>query len=274
MIKIITDSTAYIPQDYVLQNDIAVIPLTVNINGTEYVEGYPGTFDEIFNAADIAKVIPKTSLPSTSAFVDAYEKVIKSGNEALVFTISSSLSGTYNNAVLAKTQCSKPAAVEVIDSGTCGQVVWGFVMEAIADIKAGKNITQIITHIAALQTNSEMVFCPEGLEHLRRGGRISLISTVLGNILKIRPILSFKDGKLTCAKRLLGNTHSLGWMINRIPKQAKIIIALRIQKSEQYDKLKELISFAFPNISLIDGEIGPVIGAHVGTAYGVAWISD
>ena len=112
MIKLIVDSTAYIPKDYIEQNDITVVPLKVLYMDKEFVEGLPGSFDEFFASFTQTKIFPKTSQPSPEDFINAYNKVIDDGNEAIVFTISATLSGTNSVANLARESCKNPDKIQ------------------------------------------------------------------------------------------------------------------------------------------------------------------
>ena len=92
MIKIITDSTAYIPSEYLQENDIKVIPLRVLFKEEEFDEGLPGSYHSFFEVFTKEKVFPKTSQPSLIEFTNMYNEIIANGDEAIVYTISSSLS--------------------------------------------------------------------------------------------------------------------------------------------------------------------------------------
>ena len=93
MIQIIVDSTSYIPEKYINEKGIKVVPLHVLYMGKEFDEGLPGSYDEFFESFTTTKVFPKTSQPSLESFINAYNEVIDNGDEAIVFTISSTLSG-------------------------------------------------------------------------------------------------------------------------------------------------------------------------------------
>ena len=152
MIKLIVDSTAYIPKNFINENDIQVIPLHVHYMDQEFEEGLPGSFDSFFESFTKTKLFPKTSQPSPESFINAYNKVIDEGNEAIVFTISSSLSGTFSVANLAKENCKDPEKITVLDSLSTGQNIWGYCMEVIDKAKEGWSREQIVKYIISLYT--------------------------------------------------------------------------------------------------------------------------
>lgn len=273
MIKIITDSTAYLTNQYAKENDIKVVPLSVCF-GDEVIAEKEENFDTIYKMIEERNEIPKTSLPSTQAFIDAYEEVIQNGNEAICITLSVALSGTYNNALLARNLCSKPDAITVIDSGASAQLIWGFIEEINSLIKENRSLGEIKTYVNGLKKDSGCMFCPQALEHLKKGGRISLLGSVLGSILQIKPILCFKNGDLKCSKKVIGDHMAVKTLINSIPKNAKKIYIMNVLNAKMYDILLRKVNALFPNVETVESIVGPVMGAHVGPAIGIAYVVE
>ena len=272
MIKIITDSTSYIPSDYIKEHDITVVPLRVLFNNEEFEEGPPGTYDEFFEKFTKTKTFPKTSQPSLVAFMDLYNKFIAEGHEVIVFTISFTLSGTYSVANLAKEQCSCPEKVTVIDSKSCAQNVWGYIMETEEMIAKGYTRAQIEEEIAKLQVSSQISFVPDSLEYLKRGGRIGKVSATIGSLLQLKPILAFRGGILSCAKKTIGMARAIADVIETIPKKIKRLFVIHIANTKFFDLLKSKLKGKFEEVPTYEGEIGPVVAAHIGPAVGVSWI--
>ena len=271
MIKIITDSTSYMTKEYQIENNIKIIPLRVLFEEEEFEEGMPGTYDSFFSKFEKSKSFPKTSQPSLPQFLNAYNEIIEEGNEAIVFTISSSLSGTNNVACLAKEQCNNPNKITVIDSKNACQTIWGLIMETVEMIKEGKSREQIVEKISELQENSSVCFVPDSLEYLNRGGRIGKISATIGNLFQIKPILLFKKGNLGCAKRTLGINKAISELISMIPKNIKKLFIIHISNSKFFEQLKNKLKGLF-SVPTYEGEVGPVVASHIGPAIGVAWI--
>lgn len=272
MIKILTDSTAYLPENYAKENDIKVIPLRVLFDDEEFDEGYPGSYDEFFEKFTRTKIFPKTSQPSLQVFIDEYNHIIDEGNEAIVFTISYTLSGTFSVANLAKAQCKCPEKISVIDSKSCCQATWGFIMESVDMIKKGFSRQQIEEEISHLQVNSQITFVPDSLEYLKRGGRIGKVSAAVGSLLQLKPILAFKEGVLGCVKKTMGIAKAIQDLIAMIPQNIKRLFIIHIANTKFFDMLKKQLDGKFKNVPTYEGEIGPVVAAHIGPAIGVAWI--
>ena len=279
MIKIIVDSTAYTPKEYAEANDITVIPLRVLYKDKEFDEGFPGTYDEFFEDFTKTKVFPKTSQPSLEAFTEEYNKAIKNGDEVLVFTISSTLSGTYSVANLAKEQCDDPSKVYVIDTLANTQTILGYVMEAVNMRSAGATCEEIIAKINSFMDNSAVSFIPDTLEYLAKGGRIGKVTATVGSILQIKPIVTFKKGVLT-NKKSFGMQKAIKDLIATLPEKIKRLFIIHIATTKFFEMLKKFV-YEFLNkrkdkdtIEVYEGEVGPVNATHVGPAIGLAWVAE
>ena len=279
MIKIIVDSTAYTPKEYAEKNNITVIPLRVLYKDEEFDEGFPGTFDAFFEDFTKTKIFPKTSQPSLEKFIDEYNKAIDNGDEVLVFTISSSLSGTYSVANLAKDQCKAPEKVHVIDSQADTQTILGYVMEAVEMRNVGSTCQQIIDRINSLMPNSAVSFIPDTLEYLAKGGRIGKVTATIGTILKIKPIITFKQGVLS-DKKSLGLQKAIKDLIASIPQKLKRLFIIHIADTKFFETLKKFVYEYLAKrpdkdkVEVYEGEVGPVNASHVGPAIGLAWIAE
>lgn len=279
MIKIITDSTAYIPKEYAEKHNITIIPLRVLYKGTEFFEGFPGTFDDFFEDFTKTKIFPKTSQPSLETFIEEYNKVIDNNDEAIVLTLSINLSGCYNAATLAREQCKDPSKIHVIDTNCITQTIWGYVMEAVEMIEKGSTCEEIINRINVLIQNSAVSFIPETLEYLAKGGRIGKITATIGSILKIKPIITFKKGILS-DKKAIGMQKAMKDLISSIPKKLKRLFVIHIADTKFYEVLKKMVNDYISKredkdkIEVYEGEVGPVTASHVGPAVGLAWIAE
>ncbi len=273
MIKIITDSTASVSREYAQQHDIAIVPLKINIGEREFLEGTPDTYQEFYDAMLASREFPKTTQPSTQEYIDAFQKVVDDGNEAIVFCIGSYLSGSYNGACLAARQVEgADEKITVVDSNCCSQTTLMLIEEAIADIEKGLSRDEVVANIEKNIKTAEICFCPDNLEYLKRGGRLGKVSAVIGTILKIKPLLSFKENTLKCVHKVMGIAKAIPLMISRIPENAKKIYALSAVNSKYFATLLAKVKERFPNREICTGDICPVVSSHVGPAVGVSWI--
>lgn len=274
MIKIITDSTAYIPEEYIKENDIVVLPLTVTLNEEEFLDNDTSRYQEFYQKVEASKSSPQTSQPNINLITKAFQKVIDDNNEAIVLSISNTLSGTVNTLNFVKNEIDKNNQITVIDSGTVAQTMFCYIKDAVEMIKQNKSREEITKHLYDLQENSALNFIPENLEALKRGGRIGKLNFIIGNILHIKPILSFKKGVLSCVKKVIGIKSAMSNIVKSIPKKVKEIVVLKISKSEYFEEFKNIIKTAYPNVPISEGDVGPVVGTHVGKAIGISCIAE
>jgi len=262
MIKIVVDSTAGIEKDFVIKNDITVVPLKILFSDEEYYEGFPGEYDSFYEKIESSKEFPKTSLPSPESFTKVFSKLTENGDEVICVTISLTLSGTYNSAKVAAQEFSDK--VSVIDSDGCCQTIFFLIEEMLEMIKQGKTKAEIVNEILALRDKTSMQFVPASLDYLKHGGRISLLTSTIGTILKIKPVLLFKGGNLTNNRKVIGMNKAVNELVNLISDNAKKIYVCCIGKSPFFETLKEKVKEKCSQISVRFGEISPVMGTHVG----------
>lgn len=272
MIKIVTDSTCSPSEEYNLKNDILVNPLKILFEDEEIIESEK-LYVKIYAKMEETKEIPKTSQPSLESYIEIFNKIIEDGNEALVLTLSETLSGTYSCACLARNSCSNPEKVHVLDTQSIGQTSIGYIYEAVDMIKKGKNIKQIISYLTKLQANSAITFIPESFENLKKNGRIGNLKAVVASFLNIRPILTFKQGVLS-DKKVIGMNKAMSDIMKQVPQGVKRLFVIRASFPDYFDAFKEKVKTFFSHIQIETGIVSPVVGAHVGPSIGLAWIAE
>ncbi|OPJ55390.1 DegV family protein [Alkalithermobacter paradoxus] len=262
-IKIITDSTAYIPKEYAKEHDIDVVQLTVSFNNEVMEEGYPGEFEDFFKKLKESTEFPKTSQPSTGAFVNAFEKAIKEGKEIITIVVSEKASGTYNNAILAAGMVDKDK-ISVIDSQTSGPNLRILVERAKELSNLGKCRKDIVDIINKEKKNMSVQMTFETLEYLKKGGRLSPSKVVIGSILNIKPIIGVENGYILPIGKARGKKKAIEFMINNIPDNVKKISVCHILSFEEAFRIKEVLKEKFSNAVINIDEVGPVLGAQFG----------
>ena len=154
--------------------------------------------------------------------------------------------------------------VFVIDSKNCCQNIQILAEEAHELASSQMAAAEIAAHLEEMKGSLEMRFVPESLEYLKRGGRIGLLTASLGSILKIKPIISFKNSILSSSKKVIGMGKAISELVKGISAQARKIYVCKIGKSDFFEILLSKVKEQFKNAIIKIGEISPVIGAHVG----------
>ncbi len=273
MIKLVIDSTCSPKEEYIKKHGIFINPLRVHFEDEEFTEK-ESLYDTIYLKMQNSKEIPKTSQPSLESYIEIYNKIITDGDEAIVFTLSQTLSGTYSCACLARDNCINPEKIHVLDTQGIGQTVVGYIYDTMEMIKNGKSVDEILSYIKKLRRNSAITFIPETLENLKKNGRIGNIKAAVASLLNIKPIIRFKEGVLTSDKKVIGLGKAMNEIVKEVPTKIKRLFIIKAGFPDYFDKFKEKVSTLFHNIPIEIGTVSPVVGAHVGTAIGLAWNAE
>lgn len=272
MIKIITDSTCALSPEYLKERDIKTVHLKVNFGETESYDELTGITNEQFyrRITTDKDTFPSTSQPSVGDFKSAYEKVADPGDELLVLTLSSKLSGTYNSALTAVKLVSDISAT-VFDTETVALGAGLMVATASDMVQAGKSMDEILAHMEFMRKNVRIFFVVDTLEYLRRGGRIGAASAFLGSVLNIKPILSISDGVIQPFDRVRSKRKALARIIKELksgipnPEQPVQLGVMHAAALTEMGALEDQMRAAFPNATrTLIGEISPVLGSHGG----------
>lgn len=262
-IKIVTDSTAYINKQFAEDHDIAIVPLSVNFEGVISDEGYPGEFEEFFNRLANSASFPTTSQPSVGTFKTVYEEALKEGKEVIVLTISSKLSGTYNSAVTAASLIDGDK-VSVIDSEATAGNLMVLAEMALEMSREGLSRNEIVEKLEAQKKRMGINLTVGTLDYLKKGGRLSNTSALIGSLLNIKPIIALKDGKLEPVAKVRGRKKALEKIAEDIPAETDVLNVCHIFALDEAEEMKRLLEERFPKATVKIQELGPVIGAHLG----------
>ena len=190
---IVTDSTSDLPQSYLKENSINVIPLNVTIDGKSYIDQIEITSEEYIEYMEQDADV-KTSQPAIGEFINLYEELAGDDVEIISIHMSSGLSGTYNTAYQASEMVD--ANVTVIDSKSISNGLAYQIKHIVELIEQGTSTTDIVKSVKELQENTKLFVVIGQLNQLIKGGRVSKTKGLIGNIMKIKPIGTLNDGKL------------------------------------------------------------------------------
>lgn len=192
-IVILTDSTAYLPTTYCEENNVHVAPLSVIFDEEAYREGIDISVPDFYERIQTGS-LPTTSQPNIGDLVDAFEG-LPAGTDIIGITLSSGISGTYQ-ALHTINMMVEHVQVHPIDSRISCMPQAFLVKEAVRMRDAGATAAEIVSRLEELKEVIRAYFVVDDLEHLQRGGRLSMTQAVVGSFLKIKPVLHFVDGKI------------------------------------------------------------------------------
>lgn len=277
-IKIITDSTADIPVELLEKHGIEIVPLAVNFGDEAYLDKIEITPDEFFEKLSKADKLPTTSQATPGIFVEIFEKELSKGNEILGILISSKFSGTYDSAVMAKNMIGSDK-IHLIDSQTAclGQCL--LILEAAKLIKEGLNIVEITEKLEKIKPKISIYAGVDTLKYLEKGGRLSKGAAMVGTLLNIKPIIRVKSSIIESIDKVRGKNKVFKWLDDFIdsnvnPQNKTVAVYYSVNK-EIAIELKNLLLEKYKAKDVFLGEIGPVIGTHVGpNAIAIGFIED
>jgi len=267
-VAIITDSTAYIPEDLLQKYDIHVLQLKVIWGEESLDDGVDITPTEFYERLAVSDKSPTTSQVTIGEFKQLFEKLHAEGKEILAILISNELSGTIASAIQAKAVVPD-AVIELFDSKSTILELAFQVLAGARAAESGASLAECITAVEKARDNSGLVFAVDTLEFLHRGGRIGGAKKFLATVLSIKPILTVEDGKVAALDQARTRKKSIARLIEIVAERVEGKSNLRLGAShanspEDAQKLLEAASAALNPIETFITEISPVIGTHVG----------
>lgn len=270
--EIFTDSSCDLSKEIVEQYDLKVMQLEVIMDDKPPVLNNQIAITEFYQRLR-AGSNAKTSAVTPGFFEEHMRKTLESGKDILYVGFSSGLSVTYNNGVMMIEELQQEfpdRKILYVDttSGSGGQAL--MVYHAAKMKENGASMEEIKTEIEALRDYVHHQVTVEDLFFLKRGGRIDAKSAIVGTMLKIKPIINVDvNGKLNSVAKVRGRKASMTELVNRMKAtidEARFpyISVFHGDCSEEADVLEAMVKEAYPQLEVLRGDVGPVIGAHTG----------
>lgn len=268
---VVTDSTASLPPELADARGIRVVPLQVVIGARVLDEGPDGATPDVVAEALRDFVPVSTSRPAPALFAELYRSLEAAGAEEVVSVhLSGEMSGTFESAQLAALEVDLP--VHVVDSGQVG-VATGYAALTAADVlEAGGSGKDAAEAALARGQAATSLFYVDTLEHLRRGGRIGAAAALVGSALSVKPLLEIVDGKVVPRERVRTASRALarlGDLAVEAAGDASVDVCVaHLANPERAEELTavltERLAAGLEGREVMCGELGAVLGAHVG----------
>ena len=271
---IVTDSSCDLPLSMVEKYSLKVIPLTVIINGEEY-RNLPDeseiTCKEFFNRiredADVS-----TSASNSTSYMDVMEPLLKEGKDILVLSFSSGLSNTYNSSALAVSDLSEAypdRKIYAVDT-LCAALGQGLIVYLACKLREeGKSIEEVRDYVEANKLKIDHWVTVDDLHQLKKGGRISATTEVVGSVLKIKPIIHVdNEGRLVSVAKARGRKMAIKTLIDKICEKIDGDSPIFISHGDCIEDAESIAAEFKQRLGedreIVINYIGPVIGAHTG----------
>ena len=279
-IAILTDSASDLTHEMIEGLDITIIPVRLRIGENNYKDGVDLTKKEFWHKLITEKVVPKTAQPSPAEFRDYYEELFNKGYEKIIsIHMSSKMSGTQQVAKVAREMIKREKDIIIVDSKsvTFGQAYQ--VLEAAKMAKEDAKLETILARLYEIADKMKVYFAVSDLTYLEKGGRIGRASSMIGSLLKLRPVLKIEDGEVTLETKTFGERGAISYMEKIIKNEGKNSIYLYTawggtnQELQSTDILKKTADTMRKIEYKGRFEIGATIGSHSGPVFGIGIIS-
>jgi DegV family protein with EDD domain len=278
-IRIVVDSTSDVTEDVIIENNLKMVPLTVNFENESYLDKVELSMPEFFKKLETAETLPTTSQVSPGTFVDVFDEILSEGDQVLGIFLASEFSGTYDSAQIAKNMIGS-SNIRIIDSKSVCLGAFASILKAIELIKQGIDINEIVDELEKSKKNIVAVAGLDTLKYLEKGGRLSKGQSIVGSILNIKPIIEIRDGKLSVIDKIRGRNKMVKWFDQWIEKNCfdlsdKTVLLFHGQNYVQLKELRESIEKKYNIKNIIEQEVGCVIGTHTGpNALGIGFLNE
>lgn len=277
-IKIVTDSSVQLTPEEISQHNITVVPLTIMIDNTVYIDGETITRDDFMDEMAAAQNLPKTSQPAVGTFADVFDKLTVDGSEVLAIHMTETISGTVNSSRQAA-QIAK-GKVTVIDSQFTDRAMAFQVLVAAEMAEAGKDMKTILDKLEQVRDNTTLVLGVTNLDNLVKGGRLSRVSGLISSFLNIKVILQLQNGELKALRKGRGMKTINNFIAETIAKMAKLsnIKSVGISTAgakELGEDIGRRIAEVLPSVPILVRPTDPVIATHTGPgAFAITYYVD
>jgi len=273
---IVTDSTAYIPEQIREKYDIHMIPLSVNFENETYQEEVEITSEQFFEKMRGQQQLPTTSQPPVGKFVELFETLSKEYDAVISIHLSSGISGTYNGAATAGDMVEN-IEVYAYDSEISCMVQGFYALEAADMAREGANPKDILARMDEMKETINAYFMVDDLSNLQKGGRLSGAQALIGSLLQVKPILHFEDKVIVPFEKVRTRKKALNRVFELLDEVASQnekmrVVVIHANRPEEAEKMQQELSAKYPNIECMISYFGPVIGTHLGEgAVGIGW---
>jgi len=266
-VAIVTDSTAYLPQEAMERHRITAVPLTVVLGDRALEEGTEISALSLADALRKRKPVT-TSRPSPETFADAYRAAAADGATGIVsLHLSAEISGTYDAAVLAAQDAPVPA--RVVDSGMVAMALGFCALAAAEAAEGGGTLDEAVAAAQKRADGTAAYFYVDTLDYLRRGGRIGAAQALLGSALAVKPLLQVDEGRIELREKVRTASKAIARLeeivVERAGRSPVDIAVQHLAAGERATALAERLRERVPGlVELYVSEVGAVIGAHTG----------
>lgn len=268
-VRIVTDTTATLPPEFVAAHPVEMVPQIINFGEESYLEEVELGYGEFIRRLKSSPVLPKTAAPPPGELVKAYARQLEFAQTVISIHPTAEASGTVRSAMTAKESAFPDADIRIIDTRTIAANLATMVMDAVEWAEDGVQADEIVRRIQTMIPCGRVYFLVATLDYLRRGGRIGGAAALVGSTLQIKPILEIKDGRVEALERVRTHQRALERLeqlvVAQCPRSPSSRLA--VMHADNPEKAARLVSDLKDAMGLADIPVygvGAAITTHAG----------
>ncbi|MBM7540016.1 DegV family protein [Amphibacillus cookii] len=275
-VAVLTDSTAYLPEELRRTFQIEMVPLSVTFGDVSYKEEVELKAEEFYPLVKDSKVFPKTSQPSIGYMTERLNQLAEHYDAVIAIHLSSGISGTYQSMQTAGDMVDN-IDVHVFDSEISCMPQGFYVLEAAKMAQEGEAPETILAKLNEMKQSMRAYFLVDDLTHLHRGGRLNGAQALVGSMLQVKPILHFVDTKIVPFEKIRTQKKALKRLLDLFDQDAKTGAPIRATVIHANcpslaAEIAEDLQKRYPNVELSMSYFGAVITTHLGEgSIGLGW---
>jgi DegV family protein with EDD domain len=266
LIKVITDSTADLPEEVARELGIEVLPVYIIWDNASFRDGVDMKTDEFYRRLTASSVLPTTSQPTIADFQAAYKKWAEQCEGIVSIHISSKISGTYETALQSVKSLDLNCPIEIIDSQFNSMGLGLVAIGAARVARDEKNLKEVVEETKRAIREVHMLGVFDTLKYVIAGGRISKSVGGIISILNIKPMMTFRDGEVGRAGAARTYSKAMERIVEFVKKNMPVqdLAIVHSAAHEAAEKLRRQISGLFPEEKIIVNQLGAALGVHGG----------
>lgn len=274
-IGLVTDNTCNLTTEEVQKYDVRIVSLYIN-RGGKYSKSVDLDLDKYYEELGSASELPSTSQPSPQDFIEVFEEALKTYEVLIVPVLSGKLSGTSVSATIAARDFEQP--IHVVDSQLIADGT-GLLVKNLGDmIQKGASIEELVEYASNFHNKTRTFCSTDDLSYLQKGGRIGKAKALMGNLLKMKPLIQLDEGELKPVENVRGNKKLLESLVSHVlkeipPENLRRVRVLTIWRKEDAVAAEKMFREEAPGAEIESRIIEPVIGTHLGPQ-GIGIVSE
>jgi DegV family protein with EDD domain len=252
VIKIVTDSTCDMPDEWVSRYDVRVVPINIQFGSETYREGVTIDHAGFYRKVDELGIIPATSQPSAGEFCEVYQALAGEAGDVISIHVTAKLSGTTQSAELAADMVKGQVRVHVIDSMAGSAGLGWMILDVARMIEAAASLEEIIAHLEATRRQLTVVLMLADLRYAQMSGRVGRLQSALASLLDVKPIIWLEDGQLDVRERVRSRSRAIEQMlaISRTAVGANTPVNVATVHAEAPTEAEKLLELAQENLNV------------------------